>query len=95
MARQSFPKLRCTVLVQFLCQTIEASNSVVPAQVVHTPVLTVTKREQWQDPDTEGFLSVEERLRLRGAEEHRVFVPRGSALAFYTFANQAAVDSNG
>jgi len=30
-----------------------------------------------------------------GAEEDRVFVPRGSALAFYTFANQAAVDSSG
>jgi hypothetical protein len=62
--------------------------------VVHTPALAVTKREQWQDPDTESFLSVEERLRLWGAEEDRVFVAR-SALAFCTFANQAAVESNG
>jgi len=25
---------------------------VLPAQVIHIPVLGVTKREQWQDPDT-------------------------------------------
>jgi hypothetical protein len=52
LPRQSFPKLRCTSVMQFFCQTIEALNHGRSyASGPHLP-LAVTKREQWQDPDT-------------------------------------------
>jgi hypothetical protein len=53
-----------SALSQFFCHSIEAENRDSRASALHVQVLAVTKREQWQNPDTSSSVSVEARRYL-------------------------------
>jgi hypothetical protein len=60
------PQLRCSLTSQFFCHSIKARNRGSPASALHFQILAVTKREQWQDPDTSNSVSLEARRYLCG-----------------------------
>jgi len=67
----------------------EAKNHDGPVRTIHIPVRTVTKREQWQDPDTSSSVSSCLRAVIYAMSGGRPSVcASGGALAFYTFVQR-------